>query len=117
MSRIAKVNVSAALYKMVVGLLEHFPGQTLTYGGSTSKVDDIVADLNAYGVEVTATRDAYNAWQVQVQRQRAAATTADVRMRGLRRYLRGLFGRKSTTLLDFRHRAAGHAGAGWRRAS
>jgi hypothetical protein len=96
------VSVIGRMQQLRGGLVENLAGQTITIGGKSVKVDDIVKQIDAYIAQLNATAKAKGAWTVQVKATAALEQTVmDPLVVTLHSYLIAFYGRDSQTLTQY----------------
>jgi hypothetical protein len=97
----SKNDISGELDAIAAGLKQHFAGQTLTFSNVTVKVDDLIAEFGAFRAQLAAIAAAHAVYTQQVaegKRQRAQVLAS---VRGVKSFLRAMYGVGNETLADF----------------
>ena len=93
--------VIASIPKTVSGLRKHFAGQVLRLNGRELAVDAVIAQLDAALKQVARASAAQTAWKQELEAADAAVASAGLVVSAVRDLVRGVFGKKSTSVEDF----------------
>jgi hypothetical protein len=86
---------------LAAGLRKHLMGQALSINNTSVTVTDLLAELDTYPVQITATAAARSAWLQQVAAERAVVLRLKPELVSLEHYLRGRYGQSNPILGDF----------------